>query len=165
MSNDLFFAPEDESSVVTSEPWKILIVDDESSVHDVTKLALHRFTYKDRGLQFTSAYSAKEAQKILQTEHFAVAFVDVIMETDDAGLQLVDHIRKMIEDAMVRIIIRTGQPGLAPERYVIDNYDINDYKEKTELTADRFYTSLRTALAQYDQLEELAQKMIYSISV
>ncbi len=158
MGDALLFAAENTEEKELQQPWRVLIVDDESSVHDVTKLALHRFTFKDRHLEFVSAFSKKEAQEILKTQDFAVAFIDVIMESDDAGLELVDFIRKELHNHNIRLIIRTGQPGMAPERFVIDNYDINDYKEKTELTSDRLYTTLRTALSQYQQIMELAEK-------
>lgn len=163
MDDELFFAAEVETKLDIVEPWEILIVDDEVSVHEVTQLALHRFEYLDRPLAFTCAYSKKEAIKILQNKTFAVAFIDVIMETEEAGLELVNIIRKDIGNDAIRLIIRTGQPGSAPERFIIDNYDINDYKEKTELTSDRLYTSLRTALAQYAQLLALAHsnKLLY----
>jgi len=158
MSDELFFVDEDLSEQEEHTPWKVLIVDDESSIHDVTKLALHRFVYDDRKVEFISAFSKKEAQQILEKESFSVAFIDVIMETDEAGLELVEFIRKKLGDHNLRIIIRTGQPGVAPERFVIDNYDINDYKEKTELTSERLYTTLRTALSQYQHIQELDHK-------
>lgn len=158
MNDELFFLNEEPSDQSVTIPWKVLIVDDEPSIHDVTKLALHRFSYQNRGVEFVSAHSKKEAQALLEKEKFAVAFIDVIMENDEAGLELVDFIRKNLEDDTIRIIIRTGQAGSAPERFVIDNYDINDYKEKTHLSADHLYTTLRTALSQYQQIEELALK-------
>lgn len=158
VDDKLLFADEEPLKIPTSNSWKVLIVDDEPSVHDVTKLTLHRFSYQKRGVEFISAYSKKEAQELLEKESFAVAFVDVMMESDKAGLELVDFIRRDIEDDRVRIIIRTGQAGMAPERFVIDNYDINDYKEKTDLSADHLYTTLRTALSHYQQIEELAHK-------
>lgn len=80
------------------------------------------------------------------------------METNSSGLEIAKFIRNKLHNNMTRIIIRTGQPGEAPERYVIDNYDINDYKEKTELTTDKLYTTTRTALVQYTQLTELLNK-------
>ena len=139
MNDELFFLDEAPSEELVSIPWKILIVDDESSVHDVTKLALHRFVYQKRGVEFVSAYSKKEAQKLLEKEKFAVAFVDVIMENDEAGLELVDYIRKNLEDDTIRIIIRTGQAGAAPERFVIDNYDIN-VSQHTEIVYEQLIT-------------------------
>ena len=79
------------------------------------------------------------------------------METDVAGLELVEYIRNEIKNETVRIILRTGQPGQAPERRVIVQYDINDYKAKTELTADKLFTSLTAALRSYQQLERMVQ--------
>ncbi|HLD22308.1 MAG TPA: EAL domain-containing protein [Sulfuricurvum sp.] len=159
MSEDeLLFAPEekDESS---DTPWIVLIVDDDTEVHSFTKLALHDFTYERKPLQFLSAYSAAEATELLkQHDNIAIILLDVVMETDRAGLDLVETIRYRLNNTTVRIIIRTGQPGVAPERYVIDHYDINDYKEKTELTTDRLYTTIRSALSQYKQIIELLNK-------
>mgnify|MGYP000975388237 FL=1 len=135
------------------EPWKVLIVDDEPDVRRVTVLNLRGFQFAGRTLSFLEASSAAEAQVILQ-EHtdIALALVDVVMETDDAGLKLVEYIRDSLNYRMIRLIIRTGQPGVAPERYVIDNFDIDDYKDKSELTAQRLYTTVRTALKSYRDL-------------
>ena len=84
---------------------------------------------------------------MLELQHdIAVALVDVVMESYDAGLKLVEHIRHRVGNSLIRIVIRTGQPGVAPERYVIDNYDIDDYKDKTELTAGGPYTTVRWLL-------------------
>jgi len=159
MSDDeLLFAPE-ESDKFLETPWTVLIVDDDTEVHSFTKLALHDFSYERKPLRFLSAYSAAEAKEILkQHDDIAVILLDVVMETEMAGLDLVETIRYHFNNTAVRIIIRTGQPGVAPERYVIDHYDINDYKEKTELTTDRLYTTIRSALSQYKQIIELLNK-------
>lgn len=136
--------------------WKILVVDDEADVHAMTRLALNDFEFGGKTLQILKAMSGVEAREILLAESgIAVALVDVVMETDDAGLQLVNFIRNDVKDFLVRIIIRTGQPGMAPEREVIERYDINDYKDKTELTADKLYTTLRLALKSYRDLSTL----------
>lgn len=160
MSNDeLLFAPENENEELGEAPWTVLIVDDDSEVHSFTKLALHDFTFERKPLRFLSAYSANEATKILkQHDDIAIILLDVVMESETAGLDLVETIRYRFNNTTVRIIIRTGQPGVAPERYVIDHYDINDYKEKTELTTDRLYTTIRSALSQYKQIVELLNK-------
>lgn len=130
--------------------WNILIVDDEPSIHEVTKLALRGFEFEDRRCNFISAYSAKEAKDILEKiPNIALSFIDVVMETDEAGLNLVDYIRKDIKNNFMRIILRTGQPGQAPEERVIREYDINDYKSKSELTTQKLYTSLLTSLRAY----------------
>lgn len=139
--------------ILISSPWKILVVDDEPEVHAVTKLTVGDLKFEDKPVQLLSAMSGKEAQEILKQEpDIAVALIDVVMETEDAGLRLVNYIRTELNDQRIRIIIRTGQPGVAPERYVIDHYDIDDYKDKTELTTERLYTTLRTTLKAYRDL-------------
>ncbi|MFY9142172.1 EAL domain-containing protein [Sulfuricurvum sp.] len=158
LKDELLFAPE-EKEELSEAPWTVLIVDDDTEVHSFTKLALHDFIYERRHIQFISAYSANEAAEILKrNDDIAVILLDVVMETETAGLDLVETIRYHFNNTAVRIIIRTGQPGVAPERYVIDHYDINDYKEKTELTTDRLYTTIRSALSQYKQIIELLNK-------
>lgn len=159
MSDDeLLFAPEVEE-IVSEAPWAVMIVDDDTEVHSFTKLALHDFIYDRKPIRFLSAYSAAEAAEMLQHhDDIAVILLDVVMESETAGLDLVETIRYHLNNTTVRIIIRTGQPGVAPERYVIDHYDINDYKEKTELTTDRLYTTIRSALSQYKQIIELLNK-------
>ena len=137
-------------------PWKILIVDDETDIHSMTRLGLKGFSFADRNLQIFQAMSAAEAQEILQKEpDIAVALIDVVMETDDAGLKLVEFIRNQLKYYLIRLIIRTGQPGIAPEREVIDRYDIDDYKCKADLTDDKLYTAIRSTLKSYRDLTTL----------
>jgi len=136
--------------------WKLLVVDDEPDVRELTRLNLKGFRFADRDLEIIEADSAYQAREILETTpDIAVALVDVVMETDDAGLRLVEFIRKTLNNLMIRLIIRTGQPGLAPERYVIDHYDIDDYKDKTELTSSRLYTAVRAATKSYRDLRTI----------
>lgn len=136
--------------------WNILIVDDDEDIHNVTKMALAAFTFNQKKCHFISAYSAKEAQEILKTTpDIALALVDVVMETEDAGLNLVDYIRNELNNHLIRIILRTGQPGQAPEEQVIHDYDINDYKSKNELTTQKLFTSVLTGLRSYRDLMAL----------
>lgn len=133
--------------------WKIAVIDDEPAVHDGTRFALHDYRLNGQGLEILSAYSAAEGRELMRNHpDVAVVLLDVIMESDTAGLGLVEFIRKELKNETVRIILRTGQPGQAPERRVIVDYDINDYKAKTELTADKLFTSLTAALRSYQQL-------------
>ncbi len=159
---ELQFAEETEAEP-PEKSWKILIVDDEVEVHDITKLALSDVTFEDRSLAFLSAYSAVEAQTIMQThEEIAIVFLDVVMETDDAGLQLINYIREDLGNLTTRIILRTGQPGQAPEDIVAVNYGINDYKTKTELTARKLFISVITALRTFStimQMMEASQRL------
>jgi len=130
--------------------WKVLIVDDEEEVHAVTRLVLKDFEYGGKGLEFLSAYSGDEAKRLIR-EHpdTAVMFLDVVMEANDAGLKVVEYVRKEVGNPFVRIILRTGQPGQAPEQRVIVEYDINDYKEKTELTSQKLFTTMVASLRSY----------------
>lgn len=151
--NDFLFADDDEEDAVeTTEIWRVLIVDDEPEVHNITRLVLNDFEFENGSLELISAYSATEAREILESEagkDIAVAVVDVVMETNHAGLDLVKWIRESLNNHRVRIILRTGQPGEAPEEKVIRTYDINDYKNKTELTALRLKTLFYSALRGY----------------
>jgi response regulator RpfG family c-di-GMP phosphodiesterase len=137
-------------------PWKVLIADDEPEVHEVTCLVLGNFRFADRRLEFISAYSAAEARELL-LEHpdTAVLLLDVVMESEQAGLRLVRSIREELDNPFVRIVLRTGQAGQAPEHDVIAEYDINDYKEKTELTATRLSTTMYAALRAYRDMRTI----------
>ena len=138
--------------------WKIAVIDDEPAVHDGTRFALHDYRLNGQGLEILSAYSAAEGRELMRNHpDMAVVLLDVIMESDTAGLGLVEFIRKELKNETVRIILRTGQPGQAPERRVIVDYDINDYKAKTELTADKLFTALTAALRSHQQLERMVQ--------
>ncbi|HBC41408.1 MAG TPA: hypothetical protein DCZ88_05765 [Pseudanabaena sp.] len=141
-----------------SSVWKVLICDDDTSVHLVTKLALDGFKFAGRELEIISAFSGTEGIKILEKHpEIAVILQDVIMETNDAGLQAVKHIRDVLKNPFVRIILRTGQPSEFPESSVILNYDINDYKSKTELTAQKLFTTLVSSLRAYSTILSLAE--------
>ena len=118
--------------------WPILIVDDEPDILSISKLAMKNFTVYGLPLKLYTAQSKAEALELLAGEltvqgrfhHLAVAFVDVVMESDTAGLELCEHIRGKLQNHLTQLIIRTGQPGIAPEREVIDKYDINGYFTK-----------------------------------
>lgn len=140
---------------------KLLIVDDEQEVHVMTKLVLSDYHFHNYTLEFYSAYSAAEAKKLIKTHpDAACVLLDVVMESADAGLDLIHFIRKEEKNDKLRIILRTGQPGQAPENDIISNYDINDYKEKTELTSQKLFTTITTALRSYLHLMEIEEKTI-----
>ena len=149
--------PEQNNSILRDRAyWKVLIIDDDEEVHKVTRLALANEIILERKLEFVHAYSAREARTILmEHDDFSVILLDVVMETDSAGLDLVDYIREHLTMTAPRIILRTGQPGYAPEHEVIQNYDINDYATKTELTQRRLLTLVTTAIRSYRQINIL----------
>ena len=155
----------DQTTTVPEEGvLKVLIVDDEPTVHEITALVLKNFRYRGYKLDLMSAYSATEARQILADQGpFALILLDVIMETDDAGLTLARYIREELKDQMVRIILRTGEPGMVPQRQVMRDYEIDDYKEKAELTSERFdatvTASIRTFLG-FQSLEQSRQGLM-----
>ncbi len=158
--DELVFFDDESAAVEKNEltPWKLLVVDDDPEIHEITQMVLEDFTYDSRPATIMNAYSGEEAKYIInQNQDIALILLDVVMENEDAGLELVEHIRNTINNKTVRIILRTGQPGQAPEREVIESYDINDYKEKTELTAQKLVTSVITSLRTYTGIITIAK--------
>ncbi|MCP4718528.1 MAG: DUF3369 domain-containing protein, partial [Desulfobacteraceae bacterium] len=136
--------------------WTVLIVDDEEEVHEITRITLKGFSFQGRGIKLLSAYSAHDVKTIMAKEkEIALIFLDVVMEEEDTGLKLVEYIRNDLGNHAVRIVLRTGQPGKAPEHTVISRYDINDYKTKPEFTAQKLFTSVIACLRAYQSLKTI----------
>jgi PAS domain S-box-containing protein len=142
---DSLFAPEMLPPALP--PWKLLVVDDEPDIHAVLRLALHDMAVLGRRLQLLDAADAQSARALLaQHPDTALMLVDVVMETEQAGLDLVQHVRRVLHNNLVQIVLVTGQPGYAPQREVVTGFEINGYRLKAELTADRIFTTVYTAL-------------------
>ena len=146
-----------ESVVQGQQPvWKILITDDELDVYQATTFALRNAEILGRRLAFFRSSTVKETLTTLkQHPDIAVVLLDVVMETPNAGLDLVPKIRDELKNSQVRIIIRTGQPNQAPEIEVVRDYDINDYRLKSELNHAKLYATLTTAIRAYSQITAL----------
>lgn len=146
------------AELYNGETWKVLIVDDDSEIHSVTELALSDLTVLNRKLEYLHAYSGKEACKIIEeNDDIVLVLLDVVMESDHAGLDVVKYIRNDLKRHEIRIVLRTGQPGYAPEESVIKDYDINDYKTKTELTRRKLVTTVYAAIRSYQQIDVVNQ--------
>lgn len=160
-NDELVFLDEGSGEIDTKsyKSWNILIVDDDEEIHTVTRLALTDLIINDRKLNFLHAYSGGQAKEILHEygNKIAIILLDVVMETDDAGFDVVRYIREDMRLPEPRIILRTGQPGYAPEEEVIKNYDINDYKTKTELTRGRLLTTVIASIRSYQQILTINQ--------
>lgn len=140
------------------DTWKVLIADDEPDVHKVTRMVLHNFSFDGLKLELISAYSGQEAKDIMAArDDIALAILDVVMEDEHAGLEVARYIREDLNNRYTRLVLRTGQPGQAPENEVIRNYDINDYKDKTELTTTKLNTLLYATLRSYRDICTLNQ--------
>ncbi len=151
--------PADTSVAVSPPAWPVLVVDDDPEVHSVTRFVLTNLRLFGRPLRLGHAYNAGQARDYLRRHRdIAVALLDVVMETEQAGLDLVKYIREELGLRECRLILRTGQPGYAPELSVIQNYDINDYRTKAELTHARLISTLSTALRAYEQLRTMAEQ-------
>ncbi|MEI5637616.1 MULTISPECIES: ATP-binding protein [unclassified Pseudoalteromonas] len=144
-------------------PWVVLVVDDDPEIHGVTKLVLAGYRFELRPLQLLHAYSKAEAIEMMSArEDIALILLDVIMETEEAGLECVQYIREQLGNSKVRIVLRTGQPGSIPEHELMLRYDINDYKHKTDLTKSRLFTTLTSSLRSYKdilRLQSLSQEL------
>ncbi len=137
--------------------WKVLIVDDEAEVHEATVFALSSLTVYGCPLVFLHAHSELDARTMLsQHPDIGVILLDVVMEAGDSGLHLVKHVRDDLKLDAVRIVLRTGQPGYAPELDVIQKYDINDYKTKLELTRTRLATTIIAAVRSFEQIRTIS---------
>ncbi|USX24492.1 EAL domain-containing protein [Oxalobacteraceae bacterium OTU3CINTB1] len=157
--DDLVFLEEHPATPDTTgarNVWRVMIIDDDEDVHSTTTFALGNLDMQHRPLEFVHAYSASQAREMLEHEHeIAVILLDVVMEQDDAGLHLVRYIRETLKLADVRIILRTGQPGYAPEIDAIRDFDINDYKTKSELTRIKLFTTVTSAIRSYEQIRKI----------
>lgn len=164
-NDELIFLDESthqELAPKNKKEWNILIVDDDEEIHTVTRMALSDLEVNDRTLKFLHAYSGKEAKAILDDygSNIAIILLDVVMETDDAGLTVVHYLRETLHRHEPRVILRTGQPGFAPEEEVIKTYDINDYKTKTELTRAKLLTTVISSVRSYQQILTINQSRI-----
>lgn len=149
----------ERAGALAPAPWRVLIVDDDADSHVVTRLALRNFSFEGRGLEWLSAHTAGEALKILEsTPDIALILLDVVMEAPRAGLDLAHHIRRELGNRVVRIVLRTGEPGEAPPLAVVDEYAIDGYYNKTDLTFERMTILFKTALRTYRLLGELERQ-------
>ncbi|MGK5019759.1 GGDEF/EAL domain-containing response regulator [Janthinobacterium sp. LB2P10] len=158
--DDLVFLNEPPAAPLAVAPrsvWRVMIIDDDEDVHSTTTFALGNLEMQHRPLEFIHAYSAGQARELLEHEcDIAVILLDVVMEQDDAGLHLVRYIRETLKMTDVRIILRTGQPGYAPEIDAIRDFDINDYKTKSELTRIKLFTTVTAAIRSYEQIRSIS---------
>ncbi len=159
--SDLFAAEHELSPITTANPWRLLLVDDEPDIHAMLRLSLQNVEVEGRPLELLEAHSAEQAKLVLsQQTNIALILLDVVMEFESSGLDLVQFIREDIQNHSVQIILVTGQPGYAPQHEVIQNFDINGYHLKTELTNEKIFASVYTSLRAFKVIQELEQKQI-----
>lgn len=150
----------DAGAAAVPAPWRVLIVDDDVDVHVVTKFSLSNACFQGRRLSFLHAYSGDEALTVLRNNtDIALVLLDVIMETSEAGLKVARQIRDELHNKLVRVVLRTGQPGQALEHSIILDYDINDFWCKSDLTTRKLFTTVISSLRGYAGLLEQEQRI------
>lgn len=133
--------------------WCILLVDDDPLMHTISDIALKNFEYDGRSLEILHAYSAEEAKEyLLGRDDIALAIIDVVMESENAGLQLVQYIRNTLCNRRIRLVMRTGQSDPVPEEDAVRNLGIDDYRDKADLGVQKLRTLLYSKLRSYRDL-------------
>ncbi|MGE8499619.1 MAG: putative bifunctional diguanylate cyclase/phosphodiesterase [Pseudomonas sp.] len=158
MDDTVRFLDDDSTSVSDKPVWRILAVDDDADFQRATAFGLNGLEVLGGRIELLQAYSYREASRLLaEQQDIALILLDVVMETEDAGLRLVKALRDVIGNAESRVVLLTGEPGMAPVHEVMRDYDINDYWTKSELTAERLLTVLTAAIRSYSQLKAVAR--------
>jgi len=134
----------------TEKPWKVIIADDEKETHLVTRMVLQNYSFEGKKLELLSSYSGEETKMLIrQHPDTAIILLDVVMETDHAGLDVVKYVRDELKNRLGQIVLRTGHPGRAPENKIIAEYGINDYKSKIDFTSQKLFTTITALLRSY----------------
>ncbi|MDW3715849.1 MULTISPECIES: EAL domain-containing protein [unclassified Pseudomonas] len=155
----LFLSDDDDTPTRHSGPaWRVLAVDDDVDFQRATAFALGELEVEGGRIELIQAFSLREAAAILaERRDIAVILLDVVMESEDAGLRLVRTLREVIGNTEARIVMLTGEPGTAPVHEVMRDYDINDYWTKSEMTAERLLTVLTSGIRAFAQLQAVAR--------
>lgn len=142
------FAEEARAPTRLVSPWRILVVDDDAEVHEAMDLALGGVSIHGRPLRVEHCHSAATARARLATAEADIDLVllDVVMETVDAGLDLLEEIRALPLTRDIPVLLHTGQPGQAPEVAVRGRYDISGYLTKSNVTRPVLIAALESAL-------------------
>lgn len=159
MHDELLFAhegPEPAPDPAALTPWKVAVVDDDESVRTITRIALGPLRVDDRPVQLLEASSAAEGIALFAAHgDIALGLVDMVMEEPTAGLKVIDAVRNAQGNHKVRLVVRTGQPGHLPEERIVRDHEINDYREKTELSAQKLRSVTTSAIRAYRDLDRL----------
>ena len=133
-----------------SPAWKALIADDDLFIHEIIEKALQNFEFDKKNIQLFHAFSGRDACDILcSNPDIEVVFVDLVMETIDAGFRVINYLRNFLENFETRIILMTGNISLAPEAETVLKYEINEYREKSNLSQSKIIASMCSALRSY----------------
>ncbi len=151
-----------------SNPWKIVIIDDEEDIREVIKIAL-----EDKGYTVATAQDGEAG--ILQCEKMSpqIVITDIRMPKMN-GIQVLDSLKKKDPDIEVIVVTAFGEMDLAIQALQLDASDfitkpINDEALHLALKrAQHRYTSKKqlkdyTALLEKEKAET-AQELIKTLS-
>lgn len=112
-----------------------MIVDDSDAYRETLerRFARNKFN-QDTPYRIIGANSARSAiEKISGLQDPVHIFlIDIRMETDDAGITLIEYIRRKDKFMNVPIIVITGQPGEYSEKRIRKEYLIHGYINKSD---------------------------------
>ncbi len=130
--------------------WKILIVDDEQDIHKIIKMIFDNHKIDDMNLEIFSACNSDEAIFLLkENSDIAVALVDIVMETEDAGINCVRRIRNELKNDKIRLILKTGYPSQIPGPEILEAFDISMFKQETDLTTQIIIEMICTSIKEF----------------
>lgn len=156
MEDDFVFLDEIETTedLKTKQSYNILSVDDEQTIHEITNIALSSFIFDDAKLNIVSVNSAKEAKEYLKNnEDISLILLDIVMETNMAGFDVVKYVREDLKNNKTRIVIRTGQAGSLSEEQTMKNFDVDGYTEKTDLSVTKLFSIVYSSLRAYRDIK------------
>jgi CheY-like chemotaxis protein len=145
------------SSIPPDLKWKILVVDDDWGTFEITTLALKNLPHFNDTLELYYAPSAAAAIKFLKNNHnVAIILLDIVMESNDAGLKVIDYVRDVQNDFFTQIVVRTGYHGPISENGLMFLYDIQGYLSKSELLAYDLRLTILFSLRNYIRQKKTA---------
>jgi diguanylate cyclase (GGDEF)-like protein len=145
----------------SAEPWLVICADDDPSAHRSTAFALEGELIEGRPVRLVSAYSAKEAIELVKAHPEAAALLlDVVMESPTAGLDAIATIRQELRRGVLRIIVRSGAPGLMGELETVKQFDITDWRPKNELNQSRLLSAITLAVRSFEELARLDKRSV-----
>lgn len=149
-------------TITTNQVFNVLIVDDEPDIHAAIKMSIKHETVLGCPLNILSAHSKAEAMSLMKSfdGEISLIFLDVIMETENAGFELLAEIRQSNDFPQPQVAMVTGQAGLTSELDATRTYEINAYLPKSDLTPYRLINILNTLIRSYVTIQQLEETTV-----
>lgn len=95
----------EETNATPDEPLNVLVVDDEPSHAEVVAASLERIN-----AQCVIVHSAREAKEQISRQFFDVVITDLMLETNDGGLQILKEVKR--ESPETEVVLMTAFNGI-----------------------------------------------------